>query len=193
MKYDQKIVQKISDEIQKIPNVRHVCLKVGIDHSTFYRWMSKHHSFFKEVHGALVIGREKMNDAAESVIMNGVQNGDYKCATYWLSHNSDRYVSVERAPYHQHLEKNMLNLLKASDVKSVFEVTFKHYSLLEDVKGKEEAKKSISPIVEYMCQDDPNLVDIFYATYREWKIETDDGLVKRKKMLELVPEEDEDS
>jgi hypothetical protein len=69
MKYGPKITNEICEELIKTPNIRYVSKKMGIDHSTFYRWMSHHHTFFKVVTSYLEIGRDRMNDVAEGVIM----------------------------------------------------------------------------------------------------------------------------
>lgn len=189
MRYSKKIVKQITEELQKIPNIRHVCQKVGIDHSTFYRWMTKHFEFHKAVEDAIYFGRKNINDAAESVIVSGIQRGDLKSAQYWLSHNNERYVPERRVKYFQYLEHFDLEFLKKEvPDDSEFERLFRHYFIEEETYGKEEAKKRIEIILEVVCQNDPQLKDVFYAAYTEWKDRKKDYLHKMSKFDGMFPD-----
>ena len=53
MRYSIDIEERIIKELEKVPNIRYICNKVGIDHSTFYRWLLRHPTFNKEVMVAL--------------------------------------------------------------------------------------------------------------------------------------------
>lgn len=171
MIYGPDIVRKVTEELQKVPTIRQACKNLGIDHSTFYRWMAKHYQFHQEVEASKLIGRERMSDAAESVIMTGIQNGDFRAAAYWLAHNCDRYVGGERARYFLHLQKEVLNFLREETPENSVDFVhlFQHYFLLEKVLGEDEAKLHMEPLVKFHCQTDPNLVDVFYASYTEWR------------------------
>jgi hypothetical protein len=169
MKYSEDLVAKFCEELKKVPNIKHVCKKLGIDRSTFYRWRIRHHFFEKAITDALYIGRESINDSAESVIINGVQNGDMKCATYWLSHNHERYIAVERVPYHQHLEKtDRIFLQEPTPENSEFDQLFKYHFMVQDMYGEKRANEKVRNIVEYFCHEDPELIDIYFATYAEY-------------------------
>lgn len=118
----------------------------------------------------MAIGREGINDAAESVIINGVQNADIKCAIYWLSHNHERYLPEERVRYFQYLDNELAKSLeKPIPPDSRFELLFDYYLLLETTKGEEFAKNRIEPFVEAFLPEDPKIRKIFYQAYSEWK------------------------
>jgi len=170
MRYGPEIVQKILEELEKVPNIRYVCNKVGIDHSTFYRWMGGHFKFHKAVELALYIGRQKMNDAAESVIVNGIQNNDYRSATYWLSHNDERYIGVERVRYHQYLEKHRLQFLHSRDEgDKMMEALFDHFSMLEETLEPDIAKQEMAILASAFCYHDSEQIQRFKDEYLRWK------------------------
>lgn len=170
MRYSAKLMTEICDELKKIPNIKYVCRKFNINRSTFYRWRVRHHTFEQNITEALCIGRESINDSAESVIITGVQDGDVKCATYWLSHNHERYVAVERVPYLEHLNRNDRKFVKEPiPDDSVFDHLAKYLYILEDIRGEDVARKEFIPLVEWVCHEDSKLIDIFYSTYAEYK------------------------
>ncbi len=170
MKYDDNLVGKICEELKKVPNIKYVAKKVGIDRSTLYRWRLRHHLFDKEMTDAIAIGRESINDSAESVIINGVQNGDIKCATYWLSHNHERYIAVERVSHHRQLEKEDIEFVRRPIPEDAnFDKAFDYYFSLESMHGEKIALKKVKVIVDFLCHDDKNLIDIFYAALAEFK------------------------
>lgn len=81
---------KLLSEIEKNGNVSLSCAKVGVDKSTFYRWM-KNESFKKLADEALVRGREANCDMAESALMLLVKEKKFEAIKYVLSHNNPRY------------------------------------------------------------------------------------------------------
>lgn len=165
-----------------MPNIRYVCTKVAIDHSTFYRWMEKYHSFYKAVLKALDMGRDRMNDAAEGVIISGIQRNEFKHASYWLSHNSPRYSSSEQLRYLRSINNNLIEIMKEETPKdsseATFEIYFDAYESMIKVFGKETADDRIDKLVRLACYGDPELEKIFYASYAEWKTNKDE--IKRR-------------
>jgi len=191
MKYEQDIIKKITDELQKIPNVRYVCNKFGIHHSTYYRWVVLHFKFHQAVVGSLAIGREQMNDAAESVIINGIQNGDIKAAIHYLSHNHERYIRTERVRYYQYLDKENLKFMKKEiPDESQFENLLKYYMLLEDVYAKKKAKTIIDPLIKITCHEDTELEDIFHSVYEEYR-KSKTSYDEKRSQLKLKPPSEE--
>ncbi len=192
MKYEQDIVKQITEELQKIPNIRYVCNKFGIHHSTYYRWVVLHFKFHQAVVGALAIGREQMNDAAESVIISGIQNGDIKAAIHYLSHNHERYIRTERVRYYQYLDKENLKFMKKEiPDESQFENLLKYYMLLEDVYPKKKAKTIIDPLIKITCHGDEELETIFYSVYEESK-KSKTSYAEKQLQLNLKPLSDEE-
>jgi hypothetical protein len=170
MRYGPDIIEQILDELRKVPNIRYVSNKVGIDHSTFYRWMDNHFKFHQMVELALYLGRQKMNDAAESVIVSGIQNNDFRSAAYWLSHNDERYVGVERVRYHQYLEKNRLEFLhRREENDPMIEAMFGHFQMLEQTLDPEMAKQEMAILASAFCHQEPETIRRFRDEYLRWK------------------------
>ncbi|MFA5312225.1 MAG: hypothetical protein WC375_02765 [Methanomassiliicoccales archaeon] len=160
-----------------MPSIRHVCSKVGIDHSTLYRWMSKHHSFYLLVTGALNMGRDRVSEAAESVIIRGIQDNDRKSAAYWLSHNDQRYSSREQARYLHSINERVMATLEEptpNGSEATFDIYFDAYESMQKVFGHDSAKERIDKLVKFACHEDPTLEEIFYAAYSEWKTNKDE-------------------
>ncbi len=194
MRYGKDIVKRIVEELQKVPSVRHVCNKVGIDHSTFYRWIAQHFEFSKEVEAALMFGRKNINDAAEGVIISGIQRGDFRSATYWLSRNEERYIEAKQVRYFQYLEYwNTQFLKQKTPSDSPFDELFERYLALEKVLGPERGKELIEPIVDIICHTDAKLKDIFYSAYDEWKTDKLAFEAKKSKIPSLPQEKDSDT
>lgn len=174
MRYGPKIVDQILEELRKVPNIRYVCGKVGIDHSTFYRWMDDHFKFHQMVELALYLGRQKMNDAAESVIVTGIQNNDYRSATYWLSHNDERYIGVERVRYHQYLEKHRLEFLhRRNEGDHMIEAMFGHFWMLEQTLEPDIASQEMAILASAFCYQDSEQIRRFRDEYLRWKANKD--------------------
>ena len=170
MRYGPKIVEQILDELRKVPNIRYVCNKVGIDHSTFYRWMDTHFKFHQWVELALYVGRQKMNDAAESVIVTGIQNNDFRSAAYWLSHNDERYIGVERVRFFQYLEKNRLEFLHRREQDDpMIEAMFSHFLMLEQTLEPDIARQEMTILASAFCHQDSGLIKAFREEYLHWK------------------------
>lgn len=171
MKYGVNIMKEIVAELEKVPIIRHVCSKVGIDHSTFYRWMMIHPTFNKNVLVALYTGRRRVNDAAESVILSEIQKNDLKAAVFWLSHNEPRFMTKEKGAYYRSEMMRFTKILdteEPSDYPS-FEKIFILFDEYEKDYDTELAHKIIRPFVELLCHNDSKLIDVFFASYVEWK------------------------
>ena len=177
-----------------MPSIRHACNKVGIDHSTFYRWMAQHFEFSKEVEAALIFGRKNISDAAEGVIISGIQQGDFRSATYWLSRNDERYIEAKQARYFQYLEYWNTHFLKQKTPDdSPFEGLFERYLNLERVMGSEPAQELMEPLIDLVCHTDPKLKDIFYSAYVEWRTSKLSFEAIKSKLPKLSPEKGPDN
>ena len=194
MRYGKDIVKRITEELQKVPSVRNACNKVGINHSTFYRWTAQHFEFHKKIEMALIFGRKNISDAAEGVIISGIQKGDFRSATYWLSRNDERYVDAKQVRYFQYLEYwNAEFLKKKTPDDSYFEVLFDRYLVLEKLMGSHDAKSLMKPLVDIVCHTDQKLEDIFYSAYEEWKMSKLEFETKKTMIPNLPPDEEPDS
>lgn len=163
MRYSPDIAERILKELEKVPNIRYVCIKVGIDHSTFYRWLLKHPSFQKEVIVSLFLGREVISGAAETVIIKGVQAGEHKSATFWLTHQDPKYMSHDKAKQYGFLMSQDLKILKLKikPENYAFEALFKFYDKVVENYDEEIADHWIEPMINLVFADDAELIELF--------------------------------
>lgn len=97
MKKRNKNQKKLLSELRSNPLIERACKKVGIARSTFYRWCGADHTFKEEAEAAITAGRDKMNDFAESKLLEAINTGNMQGIRYWLDHNSKRYAGVTTA------------------------------------------------------------------------------------------------
>lgn len=90
--------QTILLELAKTPLVETACKKAGISRATFYRWRADDEDFEDNTDFALAQGRERINDLAESRLIQGLDRGELSYIRYWLNHNHHRYVQRKRVP-----------------------------------------------------------------------------------------------
>jgi hypothetical protein len=82
---------KLLIKLREIPIVAVAVKAAGVPRSTYYRWCNSDPIFAFAVLQALELGRDMINDLAESNIIRGVKDQDMAATKYWLSHNNNRY------------------------------------------------------------------------------------------------------
>jgi len=187
MIYGPDITKRICEELKKAPNIRHICAKFGIDHSTFYRWMGSHPTFHKNVLASLYFGREYVTGAAESIILKGINIGDFRSASFWLTHNEPRYMQKDKGEHYGKLLEMDYNFMKKvrPEDEINFEKIFELFQELEGIFPPEYLWKVTKPIIGLFCLDDKDLPDILKASYMEWKSDKKnvEGLVKKAEIF----------
>lgn len=83
--------KKIIELLEDIPNICIVCDKAGVPRSTYYRWRREDIGFREQTNEAEILGRESINDLAESALIAGIKDGNFKFLKYWLDHNHKKY------------------------------------------------------------------------------------------------------
>lgn len=158
-----------------MPNIRYVCSKVGIDHSTFYRWLMRYPSFNKKVTMAIFLGKRAISGTAETVIIKGVQKGDHKSATFWLSHNDPQYMQRDKGRYHGDLLEMQTKLLKkpikydGSNFESLFKVLYEFEESFGVNSDSNITAKKV--FINLFCDEDKELIELCHASYEEWRLE----------------------
>lgn len=110
---DNETKQKLLQELEKIGNVYYACAKVGIDKSTYYRWLKKDSKFKKQSRRAIQLGRNNLVDIAEHALLLNVKDKKMDAIKYVLSHNSSRYrKNVESKVVLEHIVKKPLKEVK---------------------------------------------------------------------------------
>ena len=122
---DDRTKSKLLKELEKNGNIFLSCLKVGVDRSTYYRWLSADKEFEKLANQAVRRGRENNCDIAKHVLMTLVKEKNMRAVEYVLSHNDPSYKSKHTS--NVIIVHKKVSSLPPSDVKT-----------LEDVLDEEE-------------------------------------------------------
>jgi len=171
MIYGPDITKRIVALLAENANVRYVCSKVGIDHSTFYKWKMHYPEFDRQVMYALHLGRSNLGDVAEAVVVNKMQDGDMNAAKFYLTHNNTRYMTKQKENQYRHLlqtEARTIDRAEESENITKFIEFFEPYIILEETIGPEEAKRRMEPIVRISFGEEA-IVSLFFDSYEEWK------------------------
>lgn len=96
MAYDKRrIKKKIVEELEMIPVVLTICAKHGISRQTYYRWRDGDPIFKSDIEKALDLGRESINELAESKIIKKIDEEERWAIEYWSTHNNPRYMKKD--------------------------------------------------------------------------------------------------
>ncbi len=172
MKFSSEIVSQVLKELEKVPNIRYVSSKVGIDHSTFYRWMAKYPSFTKRVTEATFLGKRAVCGTAEATIIKGVQNGDFRASTFYLTHNDPNYMQKDKGEHFSRMLENQVKFMQ-SRIKydgTNFETLFKFLNELTATYGDEVSENLGGFIIDFFCDYDKQLIELCKASYEEWRV-----------------------
>lgn len=171
-----------------MPNIRYVSSKVGIDHSTFYRWMAKYPSFTKRVTEATFLGKRAVCGTAEATIIKGVQNGDFRASTFYLTHNDPNYMQKDKGEHFSRMLENQVKFMQ-SRIKydgTNFETLFKFLEELSKTYGEEVAENLGGFMIDFFCDSDNQLIELCKASYEEWRVKR----IREKAFKEgFVPED----
>lgn len=134
-------------ELGSNPLIERACKRVGIARSTFYRWCEADVEFKAKAEVAVEFGRGKLNDFAESKLMEAVNTGNVQAIRYWLDHNSKRYALVsaaelKRLRFFETIVFDLLNASASKDDQAVLrifaELRKQAEQQLEEEKNKTE-------------------------------------------------------
>lgn len=186
MRYEPDLITKFLELLKETPNIRYVCNKLGIHPATYYRWKIRHPEFFGEVIIALDIGRTKINDIAESVILKKVQEGDIGMCKYWLGNNNPRYMTREKSRQHSavNVSEARFALGEGKPAGSVsFDDYFPSYLMLETFNGEQVAKDLMMPIIRISFPEE-DAFELFLLSYAHWKKNKDERAERFNDVLE---------
>lgn len=88
-----KLKQALLEQLRRTPIKELAADKTGVSRMTLHRWTKASPGFAAEVEAALDVGREFINDLAESQVISLIQQGKLDAARLWLQHNSSRYAN----------------------------------------------------------------------------------------------------
>lgn len=132
------------NELKDNPIVERACKRVGIARSTFYRWSGVDQEFKAAAQDAQKIGRDRMNDFAESKLIENVNDGEMQAIRFWLTFNSKRYAGVSAAELKRlrFFETVVFDLLNASANKDDFAIVRIFAELRKQAEQQIEEEKN---------------------------------------------------
>ncbi len=88
---DKKLA--LIEEIKKVPIIRSACSRIGIPHSTFYRWKEADPEFNKAVEEAGTVGVGLVNDMCEAQLISAIRDKNLRAIEMWLRAHHRSYSS----------------------------------------------------------------------------------------------------
>jgi hypothetical protein len=82
---------RILERLEDNPLVTLACTKVGISRATYYRWRDEDPVFRGESTKAIEKGVSKINDFAESKLIENIRGNNQQAIAYWLRFNHRAY------------------------------------------------------------------------------------------------------
>jgi len=80
-------------QLEKTPITEAACNRVGLPRATYYRWRKDDEAFALLCDETIDRSIGRVNDLAESQLINAIKNQNLGAITFWLKHHSNRYRS----------------------------------------------------------------------------------------------------
>ncbi len=100
-KQDKK---KLLAQLAKTPIVEAACKQIGLPRSTYYRWRKEDEVFAEACDETLELSIGRINDLAESQLINAIKDRNMSAITFWLKHHHKSYetrVKVDARVEHE--------------------------------------------------------------------------------------------
>ncbi|MFA6608296.1 MAG: hypothetical protein WCT07_00045 [Candidatus Paceibacterota bacterium] len=173
MKYGTDIIKIIIKGLEEIPNIRHVLKKVGVHHSTFYRWMVAYPEFRNKVLHALFRGRGNISDLATGNLIRAIKEGDLGASKFWLTHLDAQFMTSSKYDHFIVLTTRLLDSVEKGKFgeDEYFEKLFPACQVIEEAGGIEAVKEVLKAILPALSKNDEDMIELFYSSYAEWRVE----------------------
>lgn len=83
--------QKLIEALKESGNVSFACKRAGVSRDTYYRWRKMSEMFSDETEGAILAGKEFVNDLAHTQLVRHIQSGDMGAIKFQLANCHDDY------------------------------------------------------------------------------------------------------
>lgn len=87
-KADKSLLLK---QLEKTPIVEAACKHIGLPRSTYYRWRKDDEAFAEACDETIELSVGRINDLAESQLINAIKDQNMTAITFWLKHHHHSY------------------------------------------------------------------------------------------------------
>lgn len=78
-------------QLTKTPIVEAACKQIGLPRSTYYRWRKEDEEFSSKCDETIELSIGRINDLAESQLINAIKQQHMGAITFWLKHHHKSY------------------------------------------------------------------------------------------------------
>ncbi len=78
-------------QLTKTPIVEAACKQIGLPRSTYYRWRKEDEAFLSKCDETIELSIGRINDLAESQLINAIKQQHMGAITFWLKHHHRSY------------------------------------------------------------------------------------------------------
>lgn len=83
--------KRLLAKLEKTPIIEAACKAVGLPRSTYYRWRKDDPDFSEKCDEVIELSVGRINDLAESQLINAIKNQSMSAITFWLRHHHRSY------------------------------------------------------------------------------------------------------
>lgn len=83
--------KRLLAQLERTPIVEAACKKAGLPRSTYYRWRKDDEEFAEQCDETIDLSVGRINDLAESQLINAIKNQNMTAITFWLKHHHGKY------------------------------------------------------------------------------------------------------
>ena len=87
----QQDKKKLLAQLAKTPIVEAACKQIGLPRSTYYRWRKSDEAFARACEETIELSVGRINDLAESQLINAIKDRNMSAITFWLKHHHVSY------------------------------------------------------------------------------------------------------
>ena len=96
----QQDKKKILAQLAKTPIVEAACKQIDLPRSTYYRWRKEDEAFAEACDETIELSVGRINDLAESQLINAIKDRNMSAITFWLKHHHKSYETRVRLDAH---------------------------------------------------------------------------------------------
>lgn len=83
--------KRLIDQLAKTPIVEAACKHAGLPRATYYRWRKDDEAFADACDETIDLSIGRINDLAESQLINAIKDQRMSAITFWLKHHHRSY------------------------------------------------------------------------------------------------------